>query len=161
MESFAMIRDGMVAEIINIEAGTPSLSDRFHPDFIASCVAAPGEVAPGWLWDGEAFAPPPPPEPVPPVVPASISSTQMLLALAAGKVITPAEALAAATMGAVPAAIDAVFAEMPEGDALAARITWATTSVVRRDHSLIAAMIDAGLVTAEEADGLFILAAGM
>lgn len=92
-------------------------------------------------------------------VPAVISRRQMLLALAAGGIITPAEALAAATVGTAPAAIDAVFARLPPSDALAARITFATMSEVERAHPLIGAMIGAGLVAAEQADDLFRLAA--
>jgi hypothetical protein len=92
-------------------------------------------------------------------VPAAISRRQMLLALSAGEVITAEEALAAAMTGAVPAAIDAVFAGLSTDDALAARITFATMIEVERAHPLIGAMIAAELVTAEQADDLFRLAA--
>lgn len=158
MMIYARIDGGLVAELIEIEADGPPLSERFHPDLVATMVAVPAgtPVAPGWIWDGNAFAAPAAPAVA---VPASISRRQLLLALVAGEVITPTEALAAATTGAVPAAIDAVFAGLPEGDALAARITWATTTVVERGHPLIAAMIAAELVTAEQADALFVLAA--
>lgn len=99
----------------------------------------------------------------PPVVmqlpPAAVSRRQLLLALAAAGLITGEEALAAATTGAVPAAIDAVFSALPEADALAARITWATMSVAERDHPLIAALIAAEVATPEQVDALFIDAA--
>lgn len=167
MQVFARIEGGIVAELIEIETGLdedgnerPPLAARFHPDLVAAMVPVPagGLVAVGWYWDGEEFDPPPV-VPVAPVVPATVSRRQMLLALAAGAVITPAEALAAAITGAVPATIDAVFGALSEGDALAARITWATMAVVERAHPLIDAMIAAGVVTAEQADSLFILAA--
>jgi hypothetical protein len=111
-------------------------------------------------WDSEAGAlvaydPPPPP----PVVPRSITRRQLLLALASAGLITSVEALAAATTGAVPAAIDAVFVALPEAEALGARITWATMSVAERDHPLIGALIAAELATPAEVDALFTAAA--
>ncbi len=156
--TYARIAGGVVAELIEIEADGPPLAERFHPDLAATMVAVPEgtPVAPGWRWDGNAFAAPANPEPV---VPAQISRRQMLLALVAGEVITPTEALAAATTGAVPAAIDAVFAGLSPSDALAARITFATMVEVERAHPLIGAMIAAELVTAEQADALFFMAA--
>lgn len=44
-------------------------------------------------------------------------------------------------------------------DALAARITWATMSVVERGHPLICALIAAEVTTAAEVDALFTSAA--
>jgi hypothetical protein len=95
----------------------------------------------------------------PPPVPAVISRRQLLIALAKAKLITEAEALAAAKTGEVPAAIDAVFGALPKEQALAARITWATMTVVERDHPLIQAVINANLATAEQVDALFRAAA--
>jgi hypothetical protein len=91
----------------------------------------------------------------PPPVPASISRRQFLIALTQAGLITDAEALAAARTGEVPAAIDAVFARLPPQQALAARITWATMTVIERDHPLVQAAIDAKLTTAEQVDALF------
>jgi hypothetical protein len=91
----------------------------------------------------------------PPPVPAVISRRQLLIALAQAKLITEAEALAAAKTGEVPAAIDAVFGALPKEQALAARITWATMTVVERNHPLIQAVIDAKIATPEQIDALF------
>lgn len=102
---------------------------------------------------------PEPPPPPPPVVPPSITRRQLLLALAGAGLISAEEALAAAMTGAVPAAIDAVFAQLPAAEALGARITWATMSVAERDHPLIGALIAAGLATADQVDALFTAAA--
>lgn len=162
MQTFARVADGIVAELIEIEDGGPALADRFHPDLVAQMRPVPAgqAVAQGWTWDGEAFAPPLPVV-APVVVPARVTRRQMLLALTAGGVISAEEALAAATTGAVPSAIDAVFAALPAADALAARITWATMSEVERAHPLIGAMIAAKVVSAEQADALFIAAAAL
>lgn len=152
---YARIAAGAVAEII---AGTDTpIVERFHPDIIAAIVAIPdgSDVSCGWRWDGGAFTPPKEPDVVVPV-PASITRRQMLLALHAADLITAEEALAAATGGAVPATIDAVFGQLPEDRTLEARITWATMSIAERAHPLIAMLIAAGLATSEEVDAIFI-----
>jgi hypothetical protein len=95
----------------------------------------------------------------PPPVPSTISRRQLLIALTAAGLISEAEALAAARTGEVPAAIDAVFARLPPEQALAARITWATMTVVERDHPLVQAVIDAKIATAEQVQALFTAAA--
>jgi len=91
----------------------------------------------------------------PPPVPAAISRRQLLIALAQAKLITEAEALAAARTGEVPAVISKVFAALPKDQALAAQITWATMTVVERDHPLIQAVIHAKIATPEQIDALF------
>lgn len=137
-----------------IPSDAVEISDDIHAAWIADTQRQ--------RWDAEAgllvpYDPPPPA----PVVPPSITRRQLLLALAGAGLITAEEALAAATTGAVPAAIDAVFAGLPEAEALGARITWATMIVAERDHPLISALIVAELATAAEVDALFIAAAGL
>jgi hypothetical protein len=95
--------------------------------------------------------PPPPPAPVP----SSITRRQLILGLLAAGWITPAEAEAAATGGAPPAALDAVLANLTEADALEARITWATMSVAERFHPLLVAIVAAGIATDAQVDNLF------
>jgi hypothetical protein len=162
MKSFARVADGLVAEIIDIPADGPPVEDRFHPDLLASLVEVKGAApAVGDGWDGKRFRAAPPPPPAAPVVPASISRRQLLLAMAGAGLITGPEALAAATTGAVPAAIDAVFARLPAAEALAARITWATMSVAEREHPLIGALVAANLATVAQVDALFIAGAAL
>lgn len=157
MDRFALVLDGAVREIVEIAAGTPPIGDRYHPDLVAAMVPVPAGamVAEGWSWDGKAFRAPAP-VPVASIVPASITRRQLLLALSGAGLITGEEALAAATTGAVPASIDAVFAQLPPAEALGARITWATMSVAEREHPLIGALVAAELATAAEVDALFI-----
>ena len=124
----------------------------------AALVPDDGTARIGGLWDGAAFLPPAPgPEPVPDV----ISRRQLLIALAAAGVVSAEEALAAAQTGAVPAAIAAIFDLLPAGQALAARITWATMTEVYREDPLIAAIVAAGVATADQVDGLFRMASGV
>ena len=92
---------------------------------------------------------------------AKLTNRQLFAALAFAGFITEAEALAAGRTGAVPAAVDDVFAELPEQDAFLARLTWATMREVTRDHQLIGAMIAANLATAEQVDAIFTLGASI
>jgi hypothetical protein len=69
----------------------------------------------------------------------------LLIALAAAGFISAEEALAAAQTGAVPTATAAIFDLLPAGQALAARITWATMTEVYREDPLVAALVAAGL----------------
>jgi hypothetical protein len=100
----------------------------------------------------------PPPAPPAPII---LTNRQLFAALALTGFITEAEALAAGRAGAVPAAIDAVFASLPAQDAFLARLTWATMREVPRDHPLISAMIAANLATSEQVDGIFTLGASL
>lgn len=68
MARYALLRGREVHEIIVVEADA-SLDERFHPDLVARMQPAGDEVQEGWIWDGQAFAPPvPPAPPVPDVV---------------------------------------------------------------------------------------------
>ena len=119
-----------------------------------------GEAAHVELTPEEIAALPPPaaPEPLPPIV---LTNRQLFAALALTGFITWEEALAAGRTGAVPAAIDDVFAELPEQAANLARLTWATMREVSRDHALIGMMIAANLATAEQVDAIFALGASI
>jgi hypothetical protein len=98
------------------------------------------------------------PEPPAPIV---LTNRQLFAALALTGFITEAEALAAGRTGAVPAAIDAVFASLPAQDAFLARLTWATMREVPCNHPLISAMVAANLATSEQVDGIFTLGASL
>jgi len=119
-----------------------------------------GEAAHVELTPEEIAALPPPaaPEPLPPIV---LTNRQLFAALALTGFITWEEALAAGRTGAVPTAIDDVFAELPEQAANLARLTWATMREVSRDHALIGMMIAANLATAEQVDAVFALGASI
>lgn len=95
----------------------------------------------------------PPTQPAP--VPASISRRQLLLGLTGLSLITGEEALAAAQTGAVPAAIDVFFGNLPPDQELAARITWASMSICEREHPLVAALAAANNLSTEDIDDAF------
>ncbi len=124
----------------------------------ATLVLDDGTARIGGVWDGAAFLPPAN-EAVP--VPRVITRRQLLIALAAAGFISAEEALAAAQTGTVPTAIAAIFDLLPAGQALAARITWATMTEVYREDPLIAAIVAAGVATREQVDALFRMAAGV
>lgn len=94
-------------------------------------------------------------------VPASVSPRQFLIAMKNEGVITDTEALAAATAGTVPAAIDAIFAALPADDALDARITWAKMSSVDRANPLFGAVFTALGRSNAEVDDFFRAAAAI
>jgi hypothetical protein len=109
-------------------------------------------------------APPTPAAAEPPPVPAlqaSITSTQLFLVLPAAGLATEAEAIAAAQTGAVPAAIDAVFAGLPAEQAFAARIRFARMTSIAREDPLVAALAAARSLTTAELDALFATAAAL
>lgn len=107
--------------------------------------------------EGVELPPEPGPQapPAPPPPPLTLTARQFLIGLASAGFITPAEALAAATVGTVPAAIDAVFGQMAPADALAARITWAKMTTVSRNHPLVEAAAAAAGRTADDIDLFF------
>jgi len=111
---------------------------------VAEVAGAP--VVPGLADDGE--------DPLGPV-PASVTRRQLLLELAASGLITPEEALAAATSGAVPARMEPVFATLPEEAALAARITWASMGEALLSDPLVAALAAAEGLDGAAVAGLF------
>jgi hypothetical protein len=104
------------------------------------------------------FEPPPPVSEPAPIV---LTNRQLFISLALTGFISEAEALAAARMGTVPAAIEEVFEELPDHEAFAARVTWATMREVSRDHPLISTMIAASLATSEQVDAIFTLGASI
>ena len=146
---FARIVGGVVAELIEIEAEGPPLAERFHPDIVAACVVVPdpGEVAPGWGWDGLAFTPPPPPPPPPAPVP-DITARQLRL-----WIIGQGRALAE---------VDAAIGAMPEGVRDVARVEWEYSTTYQRSHPLIEQLAPLfGLATPAAIDAAFRAAAAL
>lgn len=127
---------------------------------IATVATLPADFAPNlYEWDGSALVRLPDPPASPPPVPSSVTRRQLLLGLFAGGYITAQEAEAAAATGAVPAILAEVIDAMPEPQAVAARITWASMSVAERSDPMWGAIIAAELATSEQIDDLFRAAA--
>lgn len=55
MSRFALVVDGVVAEIICEAEGLPPIAERYHPDIVAQLVPAPDEAEAGWRvsWESE------------------------------------------------------------------------------------------------------------
>lgn len=147
---FVRIDGGLVAELIEIPQDGPPIEERLHPDIVAACVEVPDGVAvsEGWTWDGETFAPPPPPEPAPPVVPASVTRTQGLLALLLGAGITE------------QAVRDKIALITDPTDREVTRLRFEAASW-ERTSAFIAWGATEFALSAEQVDGLFIQAAGL
>lgn len=71
-----------------------------------------------------------------PDVPKSITRRQCALQLLSMQAITPAEALAMTKSGDVPAAVSAVFSQMPEQDRILAEIDFAADNYYRNNTLL-------------------------
>ena len=154
------------AQYLNDQSGNPTCICVEINGVVSFVPIAPGNadydkimalVAAGQLTIQDAPAPALPPPP-PPVV---ITNRQLFAALALTGFITEAEALAAGRTGAVPAAIDNVFAELPAQEAFLARLTWATMREASRDHALISALVAANLATDGQVDAIFALGAAL
>lgn len=104
----------------------------YHPDDTAPLAVEVGALLAAGVYSIADFAAPPAP------VPASITRRQLLLALKAAGIITPADAVAAAQTGAAPAAVAAMFDTLDEPHRTDAYITWASMSVAERDNPLVA-----------------------
>lgn len=88
-------------------------------------------------------------------VPASLSRAQFFIMLAASGLATPAEALAGARTGAIPPALEPLFAALPEPAQTTARILFATANEFERRHPLMTAAVAAGLITDAALDDHF------
>lgn len=106
---------------------------------------------------GEYVAPSAPPTPIP----AEISTRQFLIAAALNEMITQEEALSAATSGTVPAAIQAVFDQLPGDQAFVALVTWAKMTTIPRVDPLVAAVAAAFNMTSQELDQFYIQAGAL
>jgi hypothetical protein len=88
-------------------------------------------------------------------VPQTVSRRQMLLGLALAGYITSDEAVAAASTGAVPAAVQSFFSTLPAEQQPAAKITWAAMSECQRDNALVTGLAAAHNLTPAQTDDLF------
>lgn len=97
---------------------------------------------------------PPPPEPEP--VPAEISRRQFFQILEKRGLITKAEALSALTTGTLPAAFEAVIADIPTEDGqFDARMLLVGASMFRRDSALVPVFAAHVGYTSEQTDQLW------
>lgn len=79
MTNFARVQTGVVAEIISSADG--DIAKRYHPDFVNALVKCGENVALGWVFADDKFAPPPEREPVA-AVPRTIAGAYFRGALA-------------------------------------------------------------------------------
>lgn len=124
-------------------------------------IAEPGHP----LWDAQAgrgdiapWAPPVVPEPTPEEIRAALpplSRRQVFIALHRLGLITAEEAVAAAATGAVPAALEPVFAGLPEPEATDARVTFASFQVAYRLDPLTTMIATAGGLDDDAIDAIW------
>ncbi len=112
---------------------SPDDSEQLGRDLYAEAIA-------GTLGTIAAYVTPPPP---PPIVPTEVTMRQARIVLLRGGYL---------------AQVDAAIAAMTGTAGQEAQITWASSSVVRRDNPLLAQMTTALGLTSAQLDGLFQLA---
>lgn len=147
MTQFARISGGVVAEIIDPPHGVP-VDQMFHPDVVAALVPVPdpGEVAPGWGWDGVGFTPPAPPAPV---VPREVTNFQ-------------ARAVLAQMPGSAPGRT--LFQDVDDALRDQGGIAWQAweyANTISRGGALVGAMAAQMGITEQQLDALFIAAAAI
>lgn len=101
-----------------------------------------------------------PPAPAPARV-GQISPRQMILGLLAQGYITGPEALAAATSGTIPPAVETVVSALPPDAQIAARVTWARMTVVLRDDPLVGLLAASQGLADAEVDAFFAACAAL
>lgn len=104
------------------------------------------------------YAPPPVPEPTPEELRAAIpplTRRQVFIALHRLGLITADEAVAAAATGAVPAALEPVFAALPEPDQTDARVTFAAFQMAYRLDPMTAMIAAAAGMADEQIDAIW------
>ncbi|CAK0770069.1 hypothetical protein WCLP8_4470001 [uncultured Gammaproteobacteria bacterium] len=111
------------------------------------------------VWDTVAAAPQPPAPDMVDWVPPAISKRQLLLASWQEGLITEAEAIAAASTGALPAAISAALTSLTADQQIAFRITWAAMVQVDRSNPFVPIMAQAFGKDDTEIDQFFLDAA--
>lgn len=149
MTRYAIIENGVVVNVAEAKAAFAASMGWVKIDPLAGI---------GWAYDGETFTPPPPPTPT---VPESVDRRQILTGLALVGWITEAEAEAALTVGARPAAVDAVINALPEDHRFHARMKWAGFKNAYRDDDMVAALAVIEGKTPQEVDEFFVLCAGI
>jgi hypothetical protein len=104
------------------------------------------------------FAPEPVPEPSPEDIRAAIpplTRRQVFIALHRLGLITAAEAVAAAATGVVPAALEPLFAALPEPDQTDARVTFAAFQMAYRLDPLTAMIAASAGMTDDQLDAIW------
>ena len=98
-----------------------------------------------WTWDPEGSA----------RAALRLTPRQLFIGLAAEGWITEAEAIAAATTGALPSVAEGAIANLPATQALAARISWARLTVAERTDPLVELLRAAKGKSSAEVDAFF------
>lgn len=148
----------MLAEWRNAQQTILALIDEGSGHVV---IAEPGHP----LWDAQAgradiapFAVPVVPEPTPEEIRAALpplSRRQVFIALHRLGLISAEEAVAAAATGAVPAALEPVFAGLPEPEATDARVTFAAFQVAYRLDPLTTMIATAGGLDDDAIDAIW------
>lgn len=142
MTQYARIDQGVVVELFETEADIATL---FHPDLLWARCDGQGDVAEGWTYTNETFAPPLAIDPAT-SVPELVSMMQVRLAM-----------LNAGLLDQAQAAVDGMTSEAGK----AAQIQWQYALEVRREWPLVASLQKALKLSDKALDSLFVAAAAI
>jgi len=92
-------------------------------------------------------------------VPQNITARQFFIAAGNAGIISKVEAIAAASTGAVPDSVEAVFAALPDDQEYVARVTWSRMTTISRNDPLLVGLGAAFGLSNSDIDNLFISAA--
>jgi len=125
---YARLQDGVVIEMLDLEAGEAPLELRLHPSLVAACILLTGAdldcVQPGWELRQGAFSAPVEAPPAPVVSP-TLTARQLRLALT--------------SIGVTRAVVEAQIASIEDAAAReVAMIEWEYSTTYERTHPLIA-----------------------
>jgi hypothetical protein len=138
-----------ILALIDEGSGHIVIAEPGHPLWEAH--AGRGDIAP-WV-------PPVVPDPTPEEIRAALpplSRRQVFIALHRLGLISAEEAVAAAAIGAVPVALEPVFASLPEPEATDARVTFAAFQVAYRLDPLTTMIATAGGLDDDAIDAIWI-----
>lgn len=148
MEVTGFNKDGSISITLNgVSMTVPDDMGNRHRQMIAE-------------WEGEGNTIPPYEDPGQPV-PHTVTRWQLIEGLATVGWITEQEALDAASVGAMPAAVEAVISSLPEEDQFKAKMKWINFQNALRDDPLVAALANAQGKTEDEVDEFFRLCASL
>lgn len=137
-----------ILALIDEATGHVVIAEPGHPLWEAQ--AGRGDIAP---WTAP-VVPEPTPEEIRAALP-PLSRRQVFIALHRLGLITAEEAVAAAATGAVPAALEPVFAGLPEPEATDARVTFAAFQVAYRLDPLTTMIATAGGLDDDAIDAIW------
>ena len=151
MKAIIVNSEGLVVNIIELDANAEyAVEPGFTIEYNSTAQI-------GWVRDGDGYRAPEVEEMT--IIPSPITARQFFIAAGNAGLITKAEAIAAASTGAVPVSLEVIFESLPEEQEYIARVTWARMTTISRDDQLLVGLGAVFGLSSADIDNLFIEAA--